>query len=68
MSKMLENFIEYGAELQYFATTPARAQKAFATSCKICCTRGYQLDCDRCGIASAHNSVILIKFNKRSVS
>ena len=68
MSKFTEAFESRGIEYQYNARTPQMALRAFATSCNICCTRGMQLDCDKCGIEAVHNSIMLIKFNKRSVS
>lgn len=65
MSKFTEAFENKGIERQYNATNPKVAQRAFATSCDICCTRGMHLNCSKCGISTAHNTVMTILFNER---
>ena len=65
MSKCTELFESRGIEYQYSATNPKRAQRAFATSCDICCTRGMHLECSKCGISTAHNTVMTILFNAK---
>jgi hypothetical protein len=65
MSKLAELFESRGVERQYSAHSPQSAQRAFATSCAICSTRGVPLECGRCGIADAHNSVMTILFNAK---
>lgn len=55
-----EKFMQRGIEYQYEATSTEVATKAFKTSCRICSTRGIHLECDRCGISTAHNSMMLI--------
>lgn len=65
---MLNNttsFVRTGIERQYSASNPMVAQRAFAKSCAICCTQGKSLECGRCGIADAHNSVMTILFNAK---
>lgn len=58
--KFAEAFESRGVERQYGAITPKMAQDAFASSCDRCCTIGISLDCDRCGIAVAHSSIMSI--------
>jgi hypothetical protein len=65
MSRFTEAFENKGIERQYGARNPRAAQRAFATSCAICSTRGVQLECSKCGIESAHNTVMTILFNAK---
>ena len=54
------SFVEIGIERQYEAQNINEANRAFKSSCRLCSTRGRHLECDRCGIANAHNTVIAI--------
>lgn len=58
--KFAEGFENRGVERQYNASTPKIAHKEFLNSCDRCCTIGVALECDRCGIATAHSSVMSI--------
>ena len=60
-------FEERGIERQYNARNIIEADRAFAKSCDFCCSRGKHLNCDRCRIASAHNTVVAI-FNNKTIS
>lgn len=53
-------FEERGIERQYNARNITEAKRAFENSCDFCCNTGKHLDCDRCRIASAHNTVITL--------
>lgn len=57
-------FEERGVEHQYNARNIAEANRAFDNSCTRCCTTGRHLDCDKCHIASAHNTIITLFNNK----
>ena len=61
------SFVEIGIERQYDARNIIEANRAFKISCKLCSTRGRHLECDRCKIASAHDTVALI-FNHKSIT
>ena len=61
----MSRFESRGIEHQYSATSASMAHRAFATSCNICCTRGIHLECDKCGILTAHNLVTTLIFNER---
>lgn len=50
----MTRFEEYGAHIQYCARSKPEAVQSFRHSCEICCNRGFRIDCDRCGIAYAH--------------
>lgn len=65
--KFAEGFESVGIAHQYNATTLKMADRAFANSCDRCCSMGVSLNCDRCGIANAHNTVALI-FNNKSIT
>lgn len=65
MSKFTEVFENRGIARQYGATSAQRAKSAFKTSCNACSTRGLQLECDKCGISVAHNTVMQILFNEK---
>lgn len=56
----MSKFEQVGINYQYDACSKHEAHRAFARSCHACCNRGQQLDCDKCGIAQAHNLVIAI--------
>lgn len=54
----MTKFESIGVELQQEAASKEEAQKRFLTSCKICCQRGLQIDCDKCAIEMAHTITI----------
>lgn len=54
----MTKFEQIGVELQQEACSQEEAQKRFLTSCKICCSRGLQIDCDKCAIAAANTITI----------
>lgn len=47
-------FFETGVERQLNSRTETEANKNMEISCSICCSRGYNVKCDQCPIASAH--------------
>ena len=47
-------FFDIGVERQLNSTTETEANRNFSISCKICCGRGYHMDCEKCPIASAN--------------
>ena len=51
-------FEEIGVSRQYDAASTKEAKKSFAHSCDLCCYQGRHIDCDKCGIAFAHNLII----------
>ena len=51
-------FEERGVSYQFNAKSVAQANKAFATSCDICCKCGKHISCDRCAISVAHQTVL----------
>lgn len=64
MSIFSETFVSRGVERQYSASSAQRAKDLFATSCRLCSTHGKHLECHRCGISEAHNTVMTILFSK----
>lgn len=54
----MTRFEEIGVEIQYGAASKRKAQVSFRYSCNVCCNRGMQIDCDRCAIACAHETVV----------
>lgn len=60
----MTKFEQKGIQLQQSSVTKAEAQRNFAHSCDVCCSRGLRLDCDRCGIAVCHKLTIAIFENK----
>lgn len=58
----MTKFEQIGVEFQLEAMTPNQANKALRYSCKVCCSRGMRIDCDRCAIA-ATNAMVVASFN-----
>lgn len=56
----MTKFEQVGINHQYDAASKRDAYRAFARSCHACCSKGIQLDCDKCAIAQAHNLVVAI--------
>lgn len=55
-------FIDKALELQYRAENAPQAAKMFEYSCKLCCERGIRLECDRCPVRFAHESIMVTRF------
>lgn len=51
-------FERRGCEFQMDSQTVAEAVKNFAYSCKVCCSKGVRISCDRCAIAVTHENVV----------
>lgn len=47
-------FFDNGVQKQLESTTETEANRNFAISCSICCSRGYNMKCAQCPIASAN--------------
>ena len=56
----MTRFEENGASIQYSARSMPQAVQSFRRSCDMCCSRGLRIDCDRCGIAYAHERQVEI--------
>lgn len=56
----MTRFEECGAHIQYCAKSKPQAVQSFRRSCNMCCNRGFRIDCDRCGIAYAHERQVEI--------
>lgn len=54
----MTHFEQVGINAQYDAGNIKEANKSFTWSCNCCCHKGKQINCDRCGIAFAHNLVV----------
>ena len=55
--KTVTKFEQIGVERQHESESKIEAQKNFSHSCKVCCYRGIQINCDKCAIAFVHNEV-----------
>lgn len=62
----MSKFETIGIERQYQSVDKAESNRNFLISCRICCNHGRRVDCDRCGIAVAHESVQAIFGDERS--
>lgn len=56
----MTRFEERGAELQGECTTIDEAVRSMNYSCRLCTTRGINIKCDQCCIATAHEQVCTI--------
>lgn len=54
----MTRFEEKGRQKLLSAATKDDAAHRYAHSCAICCSRGFRIDCDRCGIAATYEDVI----------
>lgn len=54
----MTKFEQVGVNMQYDAPTKEMAQKRFSRSCECCCSKGLQIKCDRCAIATVNQLVI----------
>lgn len=60
----MTKFETIGVNKQYEAESTREANKAFAYSCNCCCSKGMQIDCDKCTIAFVHSLVVACFDNK----
>lgn len=51
-------FFEHGVYRQQRSLTVGEANRNYKSSCKICCSKGYRMDCDRCPIENAHRQAV----------
>ena len=56
----MSRFEEIGVGFQYMARTAREAKQSYEKSCKACCEKGLRIDCDRCGICFAHDTVMAV--------
>lgn len=54
----MTGFERKGCELQMACESVHQAVKTFEYSCNVCCTKGVRITCDRCAIATIHESVV----------
>lgn len=54
----MTKFEQVGVNFQYDAASKSEANKSFRYSCRVCCERGMHIECDRCAIAIAHDTVV----------
>ena len=54
----MAGFFEHGVYLQQHAVSVREANRKYATSCNICCNRGFRVDCDRCPIAVSNKQTV----------
>ena len=54
----MTKFEQVGINIQYDSATKEDAQKRFSRSCECCCTKGLQIECDRCAIVTVHQLVL----------
>lgn len=54
----MSKFEQVGINYQYEAKTKEEASRSLRYSCRCCCERGMHIECDRCGIAVAHDLVV----------
>lgn len=54
----MTKFEQIGVGFQLEAETPDAAARSFNYSCRVCCTRGIRLNCDRCAISTTHQQVL----------
>ena len=56
----MSHFEQIGVDYQYNAKNAKMAEKSFEKSCSKCCTQGKHIECSRCAISEAHNSIMMI--------
>lgn len=54
----MRKFEQVGIERQLESINRTEALKSFNHSCNVCCHKGINIECDRCGIAFTHKEVI----------
>ena len=55
---MVSKFERVGINLQTNSETINEAIKNFQISCKICCSSGMYISCDRCSISVTHETTV----------
>lgn len=60
-------FEQVGVAFQYDARNKKEANRSFQYSCRVCCERGMQIECDRCAIAVT-NAVLVAAFDTEMTS
>ncbi len=50
-------FEQKGVELQLDCETIEQAVRTFEYSCRVCCSKGCRISCDRCAISATHEQV-----------
>lgn len=54
----MTKFEQIGVNLQNDAMTKEEARKNFSYSCRVCCNRGMQIQCDKCAISVCHQETM----------
>lgn len=54
----MTKFEQVGVNMQYESESKAVAVKKFSRSCDCCCSKGMNIECDRCSIAIVHRLVV----------
>ncbi len=54
----MTKFETIGVELQHDSEDSRESVKRFLYSCRVCCTKGIHLECDRCAIAATHKMML----------
>ena len=54
----MTKFEQVGVNMQYESDTKETAMKKFSRSCECCCSKGMNIECDRCAIEIVHKLVI----------
>ena len=52
---------------QINSITEAEATENFVISCKLCCNSGFNMDCDRCLVASAYEQKCAVILDLRKI-
>lgn len=55
----MSHFEQIGVDYQYNARNARMAKKSFENSCHKCCTQGKHIECSKCAISTAHQSVMI---------
>lgn len=56
----MTKFERVGSELQFDSGSLYEANRNFKYSCRLCCNRGFQIECDRCAIRHAHDIAVSV--------
>lgn len=54
----MTKFEQVGVNLQLDAESAYDATRKMTYSCKVCCSRGMRICCDRCAISSTHQQML----------
>lgn len=63
----MSNFERIGVNHQFDAHSIEEANKAFAHSCEVCCSKGRYSNCNQCAIDYTHQLVVAY-FNDKNKS